>query len=110
MATKVIINPGACGFPATVVIEEKDGKTFAVSITSECEMVAKLGFELTELAMTDAFKRFIDNTVYRKGSICLRHAACPVLSGILKALEVEAGLNVPRDVSITFVVEEKEQS
>jgi hypothetical protein len=31
-----------------------------------------------------------------------------VPSGILKALEVEAGLNLPRDVSITFVKTEKD--
>ncbi|MBF0559479.1 MAG: hypothetical protein HQL08_11950 [Nitrospirae bacterium] len=107
MATKVIINPGACGFPATVVIEKMGGKTFSVAVTSECDMVTKLGSELKELALTDVFIRFADNPVYRKGSVCLRHTACPVLSGILKALEVEAGLNVPKDVSITFVKEEK---
>lgn len=110
MATKVIINPGACGFTATVVIKKKTGDTFSVSIVSGCEMVSKLGQEMTELAMTDVFKRFIDNPVYRKGSVCLRHVACPVLSGILKALEVEAGLNVPRDVSITFTTGGNETS
>ncbi|MGD0282127.1 MAG: hypothetical protein ABSB95_07175 [Dissulfurispiraceae bacterium] len=108
MATKVIINPGACGFPATVVVKKKDGKTlFSVSVTSECEMVSKLGYEIAELTMIDAFKRLMDNPVYRKGAICLRHVACPVLSGILKALEVEAGLNLPKDASITFVTDEK---
>lgn len=108
MATKVIINPGACGLPVIVTIEKKGGETFSVSITSECEMVSELGSEIAELTMMDAFKRLMDNPVYRKGSACLRHAACPVLSGILKALEVEAGLNVPKDVSITFLKEEKE--
>ena len=110
MATKVIINAGACGFAVTVVIEKKGGKTFSVSVTSECEMVSKFGSELAELAMNDAFIRFIDNPVYRKASVCLRHAACPVPSAILKALEVEAGLNVPRDVSITFVSEEESRT
>jgi hypothetical protein len=28
------------------------------------------------------------------------HAACPVASGIIKAVEVEAGLALPGDVSI----------
>ncbi len=104
--TRVIINPGACGMSVTVEVEKKDGKTFSLRITSECEMVAKLGKELPELTMTDAFKRFQDNPVYKKGAICLRHVACPVPSGILKALEVEAGLNVPKDVSIMFLKNE----
>ena len=107
MATKVIIDPGTCGFPAIVVIKKKDRKTFSISITSECEMVSKLDAEIGELSMMDAFKRIPDNPVFRKGAICLRHVACPVLSGILKALEVEAGLNLPKDVSIKFVTSDE---
>ena len=107
MATKVIINPGACGFPATVVVEKNEDENFSVTITSECPMVSKLGTEIAELTMGDVFKGLMNNPVYKKGATCLRHVACPVPSGILKALEVEAGLNVPKDVSITFVTEEK---
>ena len=101
--TKVVINPGACGMQVTVEVEKKEGKVFSLRITTECEMVQKLGREIPELTMMDAFKKLQDNPVYRKGATCLRHVACPVPSGILKALEVEAGLNIPRDVTITFV-------
>jgi len=100
--TKVVIQPGACGMLVTVEVEKKDKKTFAVTMTSECEMVRKLGTELTELVFMDAFKRLLDNPVYTKAAACLKHVACPVPTGILKALEVEAGLAVPRDVSIVF--------
>jgi len=107
MATKVIINTGACGFPATVVVEKKEDENFSVTITSECKMVSKLGAEIAELTMGDVFKGLMNNPVYKKGATCLKHVACPVPSGILKALEVEAGLNVPKDVSIIFVTEKK---
>ena len=107
MATKVIINTGACGFPATVVVEKNEDKNFSVTITSECPMASKLGTEIAELTIRDVFRSLLDNPVYKKGATCLRHVACPVPSGILKALEVEAGLNVPKDISITFVVDEK---
>jgi len=104
--TKVRIQPGACGMPVTVEMIKKDKKTFTVTITSDCEMVQKLGKELPELNLMDAFKRVFENPVYTKGAICLKHVACPVPSGILKALEVEGGLAVPRDVSMVF---EKDQ-
>jgi hypothetical protein len=108
MATKVIINPGACGFTATVVVKKKEeDDKFSVTITTECPMGSKLGTEIAELAMGDVFKSFLNNPVYRKAAACLKHAACPVPSGILKALEVEAGLNVKKEVSITFVVDEE---
>lgn len=101
--TKVVINPGACGFSVTVEIDKAGGKAFRLSMETECEMVRKLGQEMQELSMTDAFKGFLNNPAYQKAATCLRHVACPVPSGILKALEVEAGLNLPRDVSITFL-------
>ncbi len=103
--TKVVINPGACGMPATIEVEKKDRKTYVLRISSDCEMVVKLGKEIPELTMMDAFKRIFDNPVYKQGAACLKHVACPVPSGILKALEVEAGLNLPKDVTITFVKE-----
>ncbi len=100
-----MINPGACGMPVTVEVEKKDAITYSVKVGSECKMVVKLGKEISELTMIDAFKRLLNNPVYTKAAACLKHVACPVPAGILKALEVEAGLNVPKDVSITFVKE-----
>jgi len=52
-----------------------------------------------------ALTGFQNNPVYRSAAKNLKHVACPVPSGILKALEVEAGLNVLKDASITFVKE-----
>ena len=106
--TKIRIQPGACGMPVMVEVQKKDKKTFAITITSECEMVGKLGKEITELTLMDAFKRLTDNPVYTKGASCLRHVSCPVPCGILKALEVEAGLNVPKDCIIHFVKDEED--
>ena len=100
--TKILIQPGACGMLVTVEVKKKDKKTCTLTITSECKMVEKLGAELPELTFMDVFKRLLDNPVYTKGAACLKHVACPVPSGILKALEVEGGLAVPRDVSIVF--------
>ncbi len=90
---------------AVIEVVKKDSRTYTLKISSECEMVVKLGKEVPELTMMDAFKRIMNNPVYRKGATCLKHVACPVPSAVLKALEVEAGLNVPKDVTITFVKE-----
>lgn len=107
--TKIRINPGACGFEALVELKQKDKNSVSVTIASQCKMVDKLGQELNELAMMDAFRHLLGNPVYVKGAACLKHAACPVPSGILKALEVEAGFNVPSDITMTFIREEPEE-
>lgn len=105
--TRVVVNPGACGMQSAIEVEKKDSRTYNVKVGSECEMVVKLGKEISELTMMDAFVRVLDNPVYRKAALCLKHVACPVPSAILKALEVEAGLNVPKDVTIRFVKDEE---
>ncbi|GAB4390228.1 MAG: hypothetical protein Kow0025_20800 [Thermodesulfovibrionales bacterium] len=105
---RAVIKPGACGLTTTVRVTKAQGRRYKVSVSSECEMVEKLGSELGELEMTDAFKRILDNPVYKNASACLRHVSCPVPCGVLKALEVEAGLAVPKEVSIKFEEEDGE--
>jgi hypothetical protein len=80
----------------------KDGK-IALELETDCAMVLKM---LEDIAVLDRFAPltgFQNNPVYRSAAKHLKHVACPVPSGILKALEVEAGLNIAKDVSITFV-------
>ncbi len=101
--TTVIVNSGACGFSVTIRVEKrKDGK-MTLSLETKCEMVLKL---LDDIAILDRFAPltgFQNNPVYKSAAKRLKHAACPVPSGILKAAEVEAGLNVAKDAMIIFV-------
>lgn len=103
--TKVIIFSGICGFTTEVIAEKGEGKEIELRITTECDMVKALSEDIPFLDMIAAFTGFMNNPVYKAASRHLRHVACPVPSGILKALEVEAGLCLPRDVSIRFVRE-----
>ncbi len=104
--TKANINPGICGLKTSVEIEKKEGKKYALSVKSDCEMVEKLAKEISELDFMDAFKRITENPVYRKGSTCLKHVSCPVPCAILKAFEVEAELALPGNVTIELIRQE----
>jgi pentose-5-phosphate-3-epimerase len=101
----VVVNSGACGYSVTIKAEKgKDGK-ITLSLATDCEMVTKM---LEDIAVVDRFAAltgFQNNPVYRSASKHLKHAACVVPSAILKAIEVEAGLNVPKDAVIRFVKE-----
>jgi len=99
---KVIINPGNCGFSVDVTVNrKKDGKA-AISIDTECEMVLNMLDDISLLDTRAAFTGYLNNPVYRSAAMHLKHVACPVPMGILKALEVEMGLCVPEEVSIKF--------
>jgi hypothetical protein len=103
MAT-VVVQAGACGYSVTVNAEPGAGGTVTVTLETDCEMVMKMKEDLRSLDKRAALTGFADNPVYRAAAKHLKHVACPVPTGILKAIEVAAGLNVSRDVRITFVV------
>lgn len=103
--TKLIIHSGACGYTVTVKAEKGKGGKITISLETECEMVKKM---LVEIAVLDRFAPlagFLSNPVYQSAAKHLKHGACLVPSGILKAIEVEAGLNVPKDAAIEFIKE-----
>ena len=101
--TKVVVNSGACGFTVTITAEKGKEKKIIIALDTACEMVQKM---LTDIATVDqrmTLTGFRDNPVYLSAAKHLKHTACPVPSAILKAIEVEAGLNVPRDATIVFI-------
>ena len=103
--TKVIVNSGACGFTVTITAEKGKEKKIAISLDTACEMVQKM---LADIAIVDhrvTLIGFRDNPVYQSAAKHLKHVACPVPSAILKAIEKEAGMNVPKDVQIEFARE-----
>jgi hypothetical protein len=95
------IDAGICGFTTTVHAKSEGARTMRIDIESECGHIKELAAALTEV---DPFREI---TFRGKGPATLEaarehcaHAACPVPVGILKAIEVEAGLALPRDVTI----------
>ncbi len=101
--TRVIVASGACGYSVTIKAEKgKDGKV-TVSLETGCEMVKKMLADVSVLDRHVPLAGFRNNPVYSSAAKHIKHAACVVPSGILKAVEVEAGLNVPKDAGICFV-------
>ena len=97
---KAEIFSGICGF-TTHVETTMEGEACKVAIASECKSIQKLAGELTEVDPFHeiSFRRGLPLTHEMAAKFCA-HAACPVASGIIKAVEVEAGLALPKDVSI----------
>jgi hypothetical protein len=101
--TKLRVDPGICGLSAIVEVNKKAQETFHVTIHSDCPAIQKLGEEIADLELVDIFKPILSNPVYQMASLCVQHASCPVSSGILKAIEVEAGMALPKEASIKFL-------
>ena len=97
---KAEIFAGICGFNTTVQTS-MNGRSCQIEIHSECNAIQRLGENLTEVDPFKeiSFRRQLPQTYEAAYQYC-SHAACPVPSGIIKAIEVEAGLALPKDVSI----------
>ncbi len=98
--TQADIFSGICGF-TTHVEAHMNGGNCILSIESDCEAIQQLA---TELSQVDPFQeisfRGQGPQILQLAAKHCAHAACPVAVGIIKAIEVEAGLALPADVTI----------
>ncbi len=100
------IDAGVCGFITDVAATSDDGQTVTLSITSTCPHVMNAAPDLTVVdAYEEIFKKPVETTSYAVLSEHLPHVACPVYTGVLKAIEAAANLALPRPSSITFLDE-----
>ena len=97
---KAEISSGICGH-VTMVEATMDGKTCKLNITSTCKAIQQIATELPEVTPVQEIsaKRAVPQTLQMGLKHCY-HAACPVPVGIIKAVEVEAKLALPKDVLI----------
>jgi len=97
---KAEIHAGICGF-RTVVETIMEGDVCKVTIHSDCTAIQRLAEALTEVNPYQeiSWRRKTPQTLEMGAKYC-SHAACPVPVGVIKAIEVEANLALPADVSI----------
>lgn len=103
--TKVKIEPGVCGLITHVEAESEDGMDVAIKISSDCkavqQMFAALGdqFDAYEVCLSKPG----ENVFYQYASEHFPgHASCPTIAGIVKCIEAECKLALPRPAKITF--------
>ncbi len=107
--TIVDITAGICGFTTTVTAESHAAYTANFHLETDCPNWKKvediLGGESLNM-MTELFKDKasgkLNSRVLDVSLSTIPHVSCPVISGLLKALEVSSGLALPKDAQIKF--------
>ncbi len=97
----VEVEAGACGMKS-VIQACPEGREVQLTINSDCPAVVELAAELTGLSLRQVLAGFGQGPLFELAGDHLKHGACPVPAGIIKAAEVALGLNVPRDAVIRF--------
>ena len=104
---KAEIASGICGFSATVVAR-MEGSNCVLSIDSDCDAIQRMAEELTGV---DPFQEITFRgqgpRTLALGTKHCYHTACPVPVGIIKAVEVAAGLALPAEATIKLAKADK---
>jgi len=110
MICKAEIEAGICGFRTTVRAQSEDAQHVAFEVVTDCENILRFASKLSTFGSIDAFEEI--NPV--KGSRLLEAArssmsgccaGCAVPVGVFKAMQVAAGLALPKDVHIVVTAE-----
>ncbi len=85
---------------------QMQGSRCTIVIESDCRFVQSLAEDLVEVdPLREVFLQDDSPRIWQVAAKHQLHAACPVPVGILKAVEVEAGLALPAEVWIAIVRE-----
>jgi hypothetical protein len=107
--TEVEVFAGICGLKTIIRMENLGRHKARCVIETACpnhRKVTKTLETVTLDAMDELFRKG-KSQVMQACEGTIPHASCPVPAAILKALEVDAGLALPADVTITFTKSEK---
>jgi hypothetical protein len=101
--TRVIVNPGVCGFKCTIRAEKVGKGRVAVAVLdTDCEQVQKMSQMLEEINMKDLFKPITKNQILMWAEQAQCHTTCLVPFALLKAVEAEMGMALAKDAGIEF--------
>lgn len=102
---KATIDSGICGHITHVSASKTEGYQVTLDIVSDCPDIQKLAEDpdVVEVnALEEISFRQGEPRILAKGREHCAHGSCPVPAGIIKVVEVEAGLALPKDVTIKF--------
>ncbi len=100
--TAVEVDCGICGYHALVEVSRESKTHIRVSVQTECEMLSSAVEQVNGADWSEALSPRNPNSVHAVMFQVIKHAGCPVPTAVAKAIEVEVGVALPRDVSISF--------
>ena len=106
MKARAEIDPGTCGFKAVVTATVEGGREARFSIDSQCEHVAVLAAALAEHEAFDVYAEMDPRAESPLHAVCREslkgsYPWCPVPLGLLKAMQVAAGLSLSDSMTLT---------
>ena len=105
MKANVEVDAGICGFKTFACVSSEDDQHVAFDVESDCEKIAALGAALEEKGLIDAYREIspaaesvLMQTIRSVLTGCC--AGCAVPAGLFKAMQVAAGVALPKDITM----------
>jgi hypothetical protein len=110
MKTLVVVDAGICGFQTRIHADGDDMQNVTFKIASACEKARAFGEALIAKGPVDGYGEIgagADGVVLTTARESLKGccAACAVPVGAFKALQVAAGVALPKDVTLSITAE-----
>lgn len=111
MNAQVLVDAGICGFQTKIQAESDDMQNVTFRIVSGCEKARAFGAALIAKGPVDGYAELgtgSDGVVLTTGRECLKGccAACAVPVGAFKAMQVAAGVALPKDIAMRISAKE----
>ncbi|MFZ5632546.1 MAG: DUF6951 family protein [Bacillota bacterium] len=104
---KAKVFAGACGFTSVVKATKIGKMKVKVQIISACQDLRRLNEDFAEVDCSKGvFGSMVDSYIYKAASAKLKNSDCPVPCAIIKAIQVELGGAIPKDVTIKITKED----
>jgi len=107
MNAKVMVEAGICGFQTKIQADSDDSQNVTFKIVSGCEKARAFGAALIAKGPVDGYAEIgtgADGVILTTAREFLKGccAACAVPVGAFKAMQVAAGVALPKDVTLTI--------
>ncbi|NLX15285.1 MAG: hypothetical protein GXY44_16780 [Phycisphaerales bacterium] len=110
MKSNVKIDAGVCGFTTRATAESNDDRHVTFIVKTDCAKIGQLGRLLQEGGPFDAYQEIdprgeshLMQTARSTLTGCC--AGCVVPVGLFKAMQVAAGLALPKDIAVRLLKE-----
>lgn len=107
MTAKVMVDAGICGFQTKILAESDDSQNVTFKIVSGCGKARAFGEALSAKGPVDGYAEIgegADGVILTTARETLKGccAACAVSIGTFKAMQVAAGVALPKDVMLAM--------
>lgn len=105
MNALVMVDGGICGFKTRIHVESADRQNVTFRISSACEKIRMFGDVLIAKGAIDGYAEIgagSNGVILTTARKCLKGccAGCAVSCAVFKAMQVAAGVALPKDINI----------